>query len=508
MIRRLLMFAYVVSFSLTAASVNGADFANPPLKICLVSGSAEYHSDDSLARYKEHLESRYNVKCVLIKAIGFDRLPGLDALDDCDAALFFTRRLRVEGESLERVKKYCRSGKPVVAVRTASHGFQNWLEFDKEILGGNYNNHFGDGPTQKTVHAESAKDHPILNGVDKIVSRYSLYKTGPIAEDATLLMTASTPDQSTPQPSAWAREVNGGRVFYTALGGPQDFENAAFQKMLANALFWTARRNVEERELTAPPRRSQPDGALHLNLRSRIQPFKGVEQWDEIKIEREVPIAKTAIIICDMWDKHWCNGATERCNALAVKMNAVVGAARDCGIQILHAPSDTLSFYEDWPQRRRLQLAPPVIPLEISLPPEPPLPIDDSDGGCDTAEKPWYEAWTRQTPLLEIGEFDGISDNGWEIYNFLTQEGIDTIFIMGVHTNMCVLGRSFAIRQMTRWGKQCILVRDLTDAMYDPQDPPYVSHDEGTQLVIGHIEKYWCPTITSEDFLSALPVGN
>lgn len=494
-----------VTIALAIGSECLADSTTPPLKICLVSGSEEYDSDTSLAQYKEYLESRYNVKCVLLKAIGFERLPGLEALDECDGALFFTRRLRIEGEPLERVKKYCLSGKPVVAVRTASHGFQNWLEFDKLILGGNYHNHFGDGPTQKAVTIESAKEHPIVNGIEKIASRYSLYKTGPVANDAIVLMTATTPDQPEPQPSAWVREVNGGRIFYTELGGPQDFENAAFQRMIANALFWTARRDVEMRDLTVPAQRSKPEGDLHVKLRSRVQPFKGLDQWDEIGVERTIPVANTAILICDMWDQHWCKGATERCKVLAGKLNEVVSAARDCGVQILHAPSDTLTFYDDWPQRRRVKLAPSVpLPESLNLP-NPPLPIDDSDGGCDTGEKPWYEAWTRQSPLIDIGEFDGISDNGREIYNFLAQEGIDTLFIMGVHTNMCVLGRSFAIRQMTNWGKQCILVRDLTDAMYDPKDPPYVSHEEGTQRVIQYIEKYWCPSITSEDLLNSMP---
>jgi len=32
---------------------------------------------------------------------------------------------------------------------------------------------------------------------------------------------------------------------------------------------------------------------------------------------------------------------------------------------------------------------------------------------------------------------------------------------------------------------------------------PYVSHDEGTQLVIEHIEAHWCPTVLSGDLLDA-----
>ena len=79
--------------------------------------------------------------------------------------------------------------------------------------------------------------------------------------------------------------------------------------------------------------------------------------------------------------------------------------------------------------------------------------------------------------------------------------GIKHLIIMGVHTNCCILHRTFGIKQMVKWGVPVYLVRDLTDGIYSPQTPPYVSHDEGTQLVIGYIEKFWCPTLVSDDLL-------
>jgi hypothetical protein len=78
---------------------------------------------------------------------------------------------------------------------------------------------------------------------------------------------------------------------------------------------------------------------------------------------------------------------------------------------------------------------------------------------------------------------------------------------MGVHTNMCILKRSFAIKQMTKWGIHCVLVRDLTDSMYNPNDRPRVNHDQGTELVIEHIEKYWAPTVLSSELAAALREG-
>jgi hypothetical protein len=72
---------------------------------------------------------------------------------------------------------------------------------------------------------------------------------------------------------------------------------------------------------------------------------------------------------------------------------------------------------------------------------------------------------------------------------------------MGVHTNMCVINRSFGIKQLVRWGLQAVLIRDLTDAMYNPAMRPYVSHREGTELVIGYIEKFWAPSVESRELL-------
>jgi nicotinamidase-related amidase len=248
----------------------------------------------------------------------------------------------------------------------------------------------------------------------------------------------------------------------------------------------------------------RPVGAadLTVNLRSRVEAFKGSGDWRAVSLQQSLAVEKTAVLICDMWDKHWCGGATERVNGLVAKMAPFLESARKRGIQIIHAPSETMAFYQDAPQRKRiLALAKIDPPQPLSLL-DPPLPIDDKRGGCDTPDQ-FYKAWTRQHSGLRIDASDVISDNGTEIYSFLRERGIRTLLVMGVHTNMCVLNRTFAIKRMTALGIRCILVRDLTDAMYNPQDPPYVSHDGGTQLVIEYIEKYWCPTTTRPDLLRA-----
>src|ERR1017187_9689174 len=187
-----------------------------------------------------------------------------------------------------------------------------------------------------------------------------------------------------------------------------------------------------------------------------------------------------------------------------LRMAPVIDEARARGIQIIHAPSETMEFYKDWPQRQRMlriaKIEPPA-PLGLT---DPPLPIDDRDGGCDTGDSS-YKAWTREIAALPMGAADVISDDGPQIYSFLRERGIRNLLVMGVHVNMCVLNRSFAIKKMTNWGIRCVLVRDLTDSMYNPKDRPYVSHDRGTESVVEHIERYWCPSVASADLMKALP---
>ncbi len=219
----------------------------------------------------------------------------------------------------------------------------------------------------------------------------------------------------------------------------------------------------------------------------------------------EIDPAKTAVVVCDMWDDHWCKSAATRCGELAKQAEPVLKACRDRGMTIIHCPSDTMAFYKDHPARKRTLAVKKVEPPKSKELPNPPLPIDDTDGGCDD-EKPVksFKAWTRQHAAITIdGDKDYITDNGVEVYSVMKEKGIDTLFVMGVHTNMCVLHRSFAIKQMVKWDVRTFLVRDLTDAMYNPKMKPFTTHDKGTQLVIEFIEKNWCPSVESKALAGA-----
>lgn len=251
-----------------------------------------------------------------------------------------------------------------------------------------------------------------------------------------------------------------------------------------------------------------------LILRARRRTGKIVET--ELRWE----VARSAIIICDMWDAHTCAMSAQRVAAMAPRMNQVVSAARSLGVMIVHSPSDTMKFYEGTPWRERMRRAPAApspFPLLARCAREPAeersFPIDDSAGGCDDPVPaketgPPYP-WTREHSAIDIVGFDGVSESGQEIYNYFRREGIVNVALMGVHTNICILNRSFGIRQMTRLGFQVVLVRDLTDSMYDPRTRPFVSHTRGTELIIEHIERRWCPSILSSDLIHATgPAGS
>jgi nicotinamidase-related amidase len=255
-----------------------------------------------------------------------------------------------------------------------------------------------------------------------------------------------------------------------------------------------------------------PGQTLALKLRRLVQIEGSTNQWKAVERSVEWQPAATAAVVCDMWDKHWCRGATGRVAEMAPRMNEVLTELRKRGVLIIHCPSDTMKFYEGTAGRKLAQAAPHAetkAPLQgwcsLDSVREPPLPIDDSDGGCnDEPPCPQGSPWRHEISTLEIKDGDAITDSA-EAYNLMRQRGITNVLVMGVHENMCVLGRPFSIRQMVYQGQNVVLVRDLTDTMYNSRRRPFVDHFTGNALVCWHIEKFWCPTISSDQIVGGQP---
>ncbi|MEM7316462.1 MAG: ThuA domain-containing protein [Planctomycetota bacterium] len=271
--------------------------------------------------------------------------------------------------------------------------------------------------------------------------------------------------------------------------------------------------------------------ADELNLRLRYQEETELEsrRFHVLTREAEWKPSETALIICDAWDAHHCLNAVRRLEQFAPRLNKVVKEARERGVTIIHAPSDCMEFYKDHPARRRAMEIPQKesLPADIkswcsAIPTEERgvWPIDQSDGGedDDPVEHAEWAAklksqgrnpgtpWMRQTELITIDtNKDYISDKGDEVWRILQSHQIKNVILTGVHTNMCVVGRPFGLRQMVRNRFNTVLMRDMTDTMYNPKRWPYVSHFTGTDLVVSHIERHVCPTITSDQLIGGKP---
>ncbi len=271
------------------------------------------------------------------------------------------------------------------------------------------------------------------------------------------------------------------------------------------------------------------DAGLPLRLRSQHETVPGSGRFHRTERPETWKPTETAVIVCDMWDLHHCLNAVRREAEFAPRLNLMLKQLREQGVTIIHAPSDCMDFYRDHPARRRAIETPQASQLpegigqwchQIPAEEKAEYPIDQSDGGEDDDPQEHAEwaaelqakgldprrPWTRQTSDIEIDpQRDYISDRGEEVWSILESRGLKNVMLTGVHTNMCVLGRPFGLRQMAKNGRNVVLVRDLTDTMYNPLASPYVSHFTGTDLIVSHIERYVCPTIVSSQVLGGEP---
>lgn len=269
---------------------------------------------------------------------------------------------------------------------------------------------------------------------------------------------------------------------------------------------------------------------IELSLRYQVETSSGSGRYHRLIRSEAWKPEETAVIVCDVWDYHHCLNAVRRLEEFGPRLNNVLADARSRGMTIIHSPSDCMPAYEGHSARQRAIETPQAarLPRDIRawcsrIPAEEiaAYPIDQSDGGEDDDPEEhakWVAKlkaigrnpglpWQRQSDMITIdSDHDYISDRGDEVWSILEHRGIRNVILTGVHTNMCVLGRPFGLRQMVRNGRNVVLMRDVTDTMYNPQRWPYVSHFTATDLVISHIEKFVCPTISSDQFVGDTPI--
>lgn len=244
---------FLVALAFAATVVSAAPAGDARKKIVMLISEPEYDTAKSLPEFAaKFLENDFRVAFVSGPTPqGENTFDRVDEIADADVLLVSVRRRTPPKSQLDAIRRHVAAGKPVVGIRTASHAFAlgknqklsedgaEWREWDADVIGGNYANHHGKGPPTSVTAAKPG--HSLLRGITlPFTSDSSLYKANPLRPGAEAVLTGTIPGQA-PEPVAWTfRRRDGGRTFYTSLGGVSDFQNPAFTQLLRNGINWAA----------------------------------------------------------------------------------------------------------------------------------------------------------------------------------------------------------------------------------------------------------------------------
>ncbi|MCC5905299.1 MAG: ThuA domain-containing protein [Balneolaceae bacterium] len=238
----LIFLAGAIVFWQISADSDTTGTEGPELHIHFISGSAEYESEASLKDLKQLISGQHS-QIKITASWGEDQgsdLPDIEQLEMADLMVVFTRRMTLPKEQLQYIQRHIEAEKPVLGIRTASHAFQDLLEMDELVLGGDYDGH-GDDETVDVRIADEAAGHSVLKGVDDEWNRPGkIYHNPSLGTNAVPLLYGRGEESGIDEPLAWANIYGeNGRAFYTSMGLPSDFENEYFLQMLFNAISWT-----------------------------------------------------------------------------------------------------------------------------------------------------------------------------------------------------------------------------------------------------------------------------
>lgn len=195
-------------------------------------------------------------------------IPGLEHLAKADLVIFKTRLLTLPEDQKKHIVDYIDSGKPIIGMRTANHGFRGSIGYKVDgkdinfgkLLGGAFKNHHGNWHRDSTRGdiVEAMKDHPILTGVKDIWGPsdvYRTYKEGDgLPDDCTALVYGqpligrekggeSNP-KKIPLPVVWFKnwktsDGKTARVVQSTMGSGKDLESPGLRRLIINAAYWS-----------------------------------------------------------------------------------------------------------------------------------------------------------------------------------------------------------------------------------------------------------------------------
>lgn len=215
-----------------------------------------YEAHVTIPEFARQLEENFRFKTQVLLGNGPQHayeFPDLSVLADADLLVVFCRRLALSEKQMQQIKDYISSGKPVMGIRTANHafsvrdaeipeGFTDWWDFVPEVLGSN-NKGYGPVDPGTDIYIESTSaNHPILQGIDETFwhSTGNVYIVdNTLDEKATVLLRGRVEEAGLDEPVVWVWEnVYGGKVFYSSVGHPEDFNNKDNIKILNQAIAW------------------------------------------------------------------------------------------------------------------------------------------------------------------------------------------------------------------------------------------------------------------------------
>jgi type 1 glutamine amidotransferase len=295
--------------------------------IVFVSAEQEYRSEQSLPMLAKILSEKHGFDCTVLFALNdknevdptqkirwqdktvTHNVPGLEHLTSADLLILFSRLITLPDEQIQHLVTYIDSGKPIIGIRTANHGFlENFpylkngrkVRFGEDVLGGSFRGHHGNWHADSTrgIIIDEMKDHAILMGVKDIWGPsdvYRTYKEGESLPDDCQALVLGQPllgrsptdginPKKEPLPVAWFKHwtcSNGksARVFHVTMGSAKDYQNPGLRRMTINAAYWCL--SMEK----------QIDAASSVDIIGDYQPLESGFNYEKLKVVPKKPEA-------------------------------------------------------------------------------------------------------------------------------------------------------------------------------------------------------------------------
>jgi type 1 glutamine amidotransferase len=228
-------------------------FTHGKSKVVFVIAEREYQTEKTLPKFAaSYLSKEFKAEFSTAPKEGLDRhqLKNAAAISQADLLIISVRRRAFSDQIMQSIRSHIAHGKPVLGLRTASHAFElrndspleghrDWPAWDQEVIGGNYQGHYGKNKSCLIRKIPAAMQPSLLKQV-KLPFRTpaSLYRNSPLPMNSVPILEGVLSGFPT-EPVAWTHVTkSGAKVFYTSLGHVKDFENPSFNQLLQNAIRW------------------------------------------------------------------------------------------------------------------------------------------------------------------------------------------------------------------------------------------------------------------------------